>query len=354
MFGSLIGAGMGLIAGQNAKKEARKAEDRQWSRQQQLMGQQWQYNEDSANRAQTRNMAMWDYTNYENQKKHIQNAGLNPALMYGQSGGGGASTSGAQAAATNQPTDQSVTAGTAKQGMALQAANLVSQTMVNQASAEKMKAEAEKIKGVDTNLTKAETAFKERITDLQDTVDKVMNSQELLNGANFYMIQSKERKVWAETRSALVNADVDEATKDQMIESAAINNWNNILKGVETISKTSLNEEQINKLKNDMAVAWAKVGLEEASVRNQADKVINDFKIGERNLDLKEEELLKDWIYEGVNAGKQISGEVLNWMTRGVGRNVTEMSAKLEEMFNGKGEQIGTKSVQQQVNRKVK
>lgn len=352
-WSNIAGAGMGLVAGQFGKKEARKAEDRQWSRQQQLMGQQWQYNEDSANRAQTRNMAMWDYTNYENQKKHIQNAGLNPALMYGQSGGGGASTGGTQATATTQPTDQSVMAGTAKQGMALQAANIASQTMVNQASAKKMNAEANKIEGVDTDLTKAETAFKERVTDMQDTVEKVLNSQELLNGANFHMIQSKERAVWAETRSLVAKADIDEATKDEVIKSAAISNWNNTLKGLETISKTTLNEEQVGKIKNDMAVAWANVALGESSVRNQAEKIMNDLKLGERDLDRKEEELLKDWIYEGVHAGKELSGEVLNWLSRGVGKNVTEISGKLEEIFNSEGKHIKTKSTQQTVTRKV-
>ena len=44
---------------------------------------------------QKRNKDLWDYTNYENQKQHIKNAGLNPALMYGMGGGGGVSASGA-------------------------------------------------------------------------------------------------------------------------------------------------------------------------------------------------------------------------------------------------------------------
>ena len=32
------------------------------------------------------NQEMWDYTNYENQVKHLEAAGLNPALLYGQGG----------------------------------------------------------------------------------------------------------------------------------------------------------------------------------------------------------------------------------------------------------------------------
>ena len=38
------------------------------------------YNEQMAKNNQQRNKDLWDYTNYENQKQHIKNAGLNPAL----------------------------------------------------------------------------------------------------------------------------------------------------------------------------------------------------------------------------------------------------------------------------------
>ena len=48
------------------------------------------YNIESQKLGQQFNKEMWDYTNYENQKKHLEEAGLNPALLYGMSGGGGA------------------------------------------------------------------------------------------------------------------------------------------------------------------------------------------------------------------------------------------------------------------------
>ena len=59
-----------------------------------------------------------------------------------------------------------------------------------------------------------------------------------------------------------------------------------------------------------------------------------------------DKELLKDWIYEGVHAGKEISGEVLNWMTRGAGKNVQEVAGKIEEWFNSEGEVTMTKTTQ--------
>ena len=37
---------------------------------------------------------MWDYTNFEDQRAHLENAGLSVGLMYGNGGGQAASTAG--------------------------------------------------------------------------------------------------------------------------------------------------------------------------------------------------------------------------------------------------------------------
>ena len=67
------------------------------------MGLQHQYNEAMARQNQQRNKEMWDYTNFENQRAHLENAGLSVGLMYGQGGAGGASTSGGNATQPNAP-----------------------------------------------------------------------------------------------------------------------------------------------------------------------------------------------------------------------------------------------------------
>ena len=170
-----------------------------------------------------------------------------------------------------------------------------------------------------------------------------------MNAANYFKIQAEERKIWEEARKAVVDAEVAEKTKDANIEAAVIANWKNILAGIESISRTNLNEQQIEKLKNDMAVAWANVALGEKSVSNEADRIANDLMIGMKGLDIKERELLKDWIYEGVHAGKEISGEILSWLTRGIGKNITEITGRLEELFDNKGNLKGTKQIQQTV-----
>ena len=114
-----------------------------------------------------------------------------------------------------------------------------------------------------------------------------------MNAANYFKIQAEERKIWEEVRKAVVDADVAEKTKDANIEAAAIANWKNILEGIESISRTSLNEQQIKKLKSDMAVAWANVALGEKSVSNEADRIANDLMIGMKGLDIKERELVR-------------------------------------------------------------
>ena len=72
-------------------KEAMKE---QWTYNQKIMALQNQYNQQAAERGQAYAKEYWDYTNAENQKQHLINAGLNPALMYGQSGAGGMGANG--------------------------------------------------------------------------------------------------------------------------------------------------------------------------------------------------------------------------------------------------------------------
>lgn len=68
--------------------------ERQWQYNQKIMALQNQYNQQAAERGQQYAKEYWDYTNAENQKQHLINTGLNPALMYGQSGAGGMGATG--------------------------------------------------------------------------------------------------------------------------------------------------------------------------------------------------------------------------------------------------------------------
>lgn len=336
-LGGFFGAFANMLGGLASSSQQR--EDNEY-----LMNKQAELNREQADYSTDLAKNYWDYTNYENQVKHMKEAGLNPALFYAKGGQGG-STGGGQAQGVGLPSTTPTMARIQAQGMGAQLQNVLSQVELNKAVAKKTDAEADKIKGVDTQLAEAEAKLKERIANLQDTVEKVFNSQEKMNAANYFKIQAEERKIWEEARKAVADAEVAEKTKDANIEAAAIANWKNILAGVESISRTSLNEQRIEKLKNDMAVAWANVALGEKSVSNEADRIANDLMIGMKGMDIKERELLKDWIYEGVHAGKEISGEILNWVMRGAPKTITEVTSRLEEIFDKKGIGTGSKTV---------
>ena len=70
------------------------AMEKQWQYNQNMMALQNEYNQQAAKQGQQYAKEYWDYTNAENQKQHLINAGLNPALMYGQSGAGGMGATG--------------------------------------------------------------------------------------------------------------------------------------------------------------------------------------------------------------------------------------------------------------------
>lgn len=69
--------------------------DKQRRDQERLMGIQQQNQQQLNRQGHQLQMDMWNKTNYQAQLKHMKKAGLNPAMMYGMSGGGG-TTAGSQ------------------------------------------------------------------------------------------------------------------------------------------------------------------------------------------------------------------------------------------------------------------
>lgn len=143
-IGNLLSQALGLSwSPEKAMKE-------QWKYNKNIMALQNKYQQAAAAQSQQYAKDYWDYTNAENQIKHLKNAGLNVGLMYGQSGAGGMGASGgAYQSSPEQPQGNPV-------GMALQVQQIEQQERMNnaqialaEAQAEKAKAEASKIGGVD-------------------------------------------------------------------------------------------------------------------------------------------------------------------------------------------------------------
>jgi len=110
-----------------------------------LMGLQNEYQRGLNQQGHDLQMDMWNKTNYGAQVQHMKDAGLNPALMYKGAGPGG--TTGSQGGG-------SASMGSSQQGKVMDLQNMLVGAQIKDlnAGAEKKKAEADKLTGVDTDL----------------------------------------------------------------------------------------------------------------------------------------------------------------------------------------------------------
>lgn len=264
-----------------------------------LMQKQYEYNEKTAENNQERNKEMWDYTNYENQVKHARNAGLSIGLLYGQGGGQGMSATGAQAEGTGQPTDKGTEAAQRQQQIGLQMADIAATVELKKAQAKEAEAEADKKKGVDTDLAKSITKLNEALA-----ITENMKTEEVAAKIKYWGDASVE--MFQSARKHAAEADILEGTKENEIQKSAYEAYNTMLQGLETISKINLNEEQTKAIGENLAIAWYNAGTNRMNATTAADHVANELLNITGKLDIEQERLLKDWIYQGINAGMQI------------------------------------------------
>lgn len=124
LIGSITG---GISQALGLSWSPQKAMEAQWKYNKDIMALQNQYQQQAAEKSQQYAKDYWDYTNAENQVKHLKNTGLNIGLMYGQSGAGGMGASGgARQESPDQPQGNPV-------GMALQVQQIEQQRRMNDA-----------------------------------------------------------------------------------------------------------------------------------------------------------------------------------------------------------------------------
>ena len=317
---SLISGAIGMIGGAISDR-------RNYKNQLKLMEQQQQYNKElgEINQGYAKEMAainqqyalqagkqshlynqqMWDYTNYENQVKHLEAAGLNPALLYGQGGGGGATAAGGAVGNGQGMAGQAPSGGSPQAiksqivegaGMGVQLGLMDAQIDALKAKAAKDNADAEKTAGADTELTKSLTALNKVEMDVKN-----MSVEEIAAKAKYWGDLSTES--WQRARALAKEADFKEATFEDSVKKVAYETQGSLIKNLETLSNIELNDAKIQSLNENIAIAWYNAATGRMNATTAADKVANDLMIGMKGLDIKEQQLLKDWIYQGVHAG---------------------------------------------------
>lgn len=187
-------------------------------------------------------LEMWEKTGYGAQKEQMMKAGLNPALMYGMSGGGGQTTGGTGSA----PSAESAPSGGGEigmaMGMALQNRMVAAQTKLIEAQAENVKTDTAKKAGVDSAVAASQAGLagaqadeargriellaqqteNEKLKWNMMTVQLGLDRLELkikndTSEATIESIKSQAAKLAEEAQQAMIQTKVDKDTQDAVI-----------------------------------------------------------------------------------------------------------------------------------------
>lgn len=346
---SAASAGIGFIG--NALSQAfglswspQRAMHEQWKYNKNIMALQNRYQQQAAAQSQQYAKEYWDYTNAENQVKHLKDAGLNIGLMYGQSGAGGmGANGGANQSSPEQPQGNPV-------GMALQVQQLEQQRRMNdaqialtEAQAEKTNAEKEKISGVDTQealkrieeaasrieLNLKEGHYKEALADLTKAEKEATNALTSLR----------------EMQEGLTKAEVSKAfaIATYYSEKANTEYWAKENEKIQNEYLKDSYEDRVNAVYYNNAVAIA------LAAKYKSDKEVNEEQVKHLEASIKELEALADkhnWDKETFR--KQVEGMIERWEEQTFNERIglgLEFGERIVEMlYKGRKKRTNTKT----------
>ena len=329
LTGGIVNGIMGLFGGSNI------AEQRQYQHEKEMMALQNKYNTQAAAQsmeyAKTMNQINFEQQNQmfekqaewnsaKNQKKRLQEAGLNPALMYGIGGEGGSSvSSGGGAGAQVQGVNN---AGTQAVMMGLQAKSIESQIALNNAQASKINAETEKTEketektGAETEsvwsgieLLKAKTSSEEakiKLTNMQTELTEAMREESWSNWEKARAGVAEIAKIMEKLDKEIEGMGFDNEIKNKSKEAIIGNYFADLkVKGqqiIESISKVKLNERQLNVFDEtikDIKSTITNRDMTEETKRKAIDTEVNYMLY---KMDLEGQQNVREWIYEGIDA----------------------------------------------------
>lgn len=314
--GGLIGGGLGLISGifggkdknEMTKEDYERLREQAWGYEKEGMGLQYGYNKKAGEDEYERNLRMWNETNMEAQRKHLENANLSVGLMYGKGGAQGASTAGGSQQGVSGPKTNPSEIQLQKEALGLNAEQIKSQIKLNESQAIKNEAEATKISGADTAETKS------RI-EINEMNEKLMSSEIEINSANITKLVADGQIAMQQYNQELNNTEISNETKETVINQAIQDYKNSILAGslnIANIKKAGKESELIEKnIDNYVYEIVTKRMSAEAAKENAGtllQKIKNDYEQNGIHLDIEKERLLKEWIYGGVDGFTKVVG----------------------------------------------
>ncbi len=240
VVGALAGVATGAL-GMIGQRRRERRSNRQTER---LMGMQYDNQRNLNVQGQELAMKTWNETGYEAQKKQMENAGLNPALMYGMGGGGGQTASGgsggsAASGSATQPQPMEL-------GQALQGAMMQAQVEVMKSQAKKNDAEADSLRGAEG--TKGEQEISKSAQEENTEVQK-----------GGYWLQKAVAEAEEVNRRAREN-EIGDRTKEMKIESIVQEAIGKGLDNEVSKMKINLGEKQMKSLEHAIWQNWVKTG----------------------------------------------------------------------------------------------
>lgn len=361
LTGGIVNGVMGLFGG------SKKAEQRQYQHEKEMMALQNKYNTKAAAQsmeyAKTMNQINFKQQNQmfdkqaewnspEQQKQRLREAGLNPGLMYGIGGEGGSSvSSGGGTGAAVQGVSNS---GTQAVMMGLQAKSIESQIALNNAQASKINAETEKTEAdtgktkADTNvsivnadniveatklikeqqlseqskreLNEAEKNYKIRITSLQDALERLTNAKET---ESWYLSKSIEMETYKLSKEAVkimkeiegldVDNDVKKRTADMVVEQTRQNIKFTMQSILESQSRVTVNEEQktligktVEDLISQIETREGQLEINEKDVIGKLDIMREQLGLGKIKMDIEKDRLMVDTVLGLIEAASKM------------------------------------------------
>ena len=329
LTGGLVNGIIGLFGGN------KRAEQRQYQHEKEMMALQNKYNTQAAAQsmeyAKTMNRINFEQQNQmfdkqaewnspEQQKQRLQEAGLNPGLMYGIGGEGGSSVS--SGGGTGPDVKGVGNPGTEAVMMGLQAKSIESQIALNNAQASKINAETEKTKketektGAETEsvwsgieLLKTRTSSEEakiKLTNMQTELTEAMREESWSNWEKARAGVAEISRIMEKLDKEIEGMGFDNEIKNKSKDAIIGNHFADLkVKGqqiIESNSKVKLNEKQLNVFDetiNDIKSTVTNRDMTEEARRKSIDTEVNYmlYKMG-----LEGKQNVREWIYEGINA----------------------------------------------------
>lgn len=260
-------------------------------------------------------MEMWRNTNYGPQVEEMKKAGLNPALLYGMSGGGGATASSASGNVTSG--NAQGVSNEAMQGMGMQLGMMDAQRKLIEAQTENVKTDTIKKGGVDTKKVETEIANLTQGITNQQTIERLNRIQGNISQIEEEIkMETKDvtiRRIGWETDKILEELDIlknesdisEETWKDKVqivkTELTAMGLKNELMK-----SDKALNEAQIKKIAADINQKWAELSISESKNYMEHEDRIKAI-----------EEYTKNALkVAGIMAASHVVGDVMSIVTR--------------------------------------